>query len=273
MEFDVASWQEMLTTVVIPLGLRVLGGIVVLIIGWIVAAWVGRVVRKRLEKSPKADQTLAKFFASTTKIVILLFAVVAMLNQFGIQTASIIAVLGAAGLAVGLALQGTLSHLASGVMLLIFRPFSVGEAVNAGGHLGVVEEIGLFAIQLRGFDGVPQTVPNGSIWGSEVSNYSRAITRRVDMTFGIGYGDDIGAALDVVRSVVTGDERVLDDPEPVLEVNELGDSSVNLLARFWVAPADYFQIQWDFNRRVKERFDADGISIPFPQRDVHLFQA
>lgn len=186
--------------------------------------------------------------------------------------AAFLAVFGAAGLAVGLALQGTLSNVAAGVMLLGLRPFRVGDAIDIQGTMGVVDDIGLFATQMRTFDGIPQHVPNSRVWGNAIKNFSMAENRRIDLIVGIGYDDDMKRALEILREVVQGDERVLAELEAVFGVDGLGDSSVDLLARYWVVKADYLTAKMAITQQVKERFDAERITIPFPQRDVHLFQ-
>ena len=254
-------------------GLSVIGGIVILIIGWVVAKWASASVRKVLLRSSRVDETLASFFASLVKYVILVFVVIAVLNQFGVQTASLIAIFGAAGLAIGLALQGTLSNVAAGVMLLIFRPYKLGQYVEVGGHAGSVVDLNLFTTELATPDNVQIIIPNGAIWGSSVVNYSHHATRRVDFVLGIAYSDDIELAVKTVQEVIDGDERALKDPEAQVVVGELADSSVNLTIRVWVKAADYWPLKFDFTRRFKEACDAKGLSIPFPQQDVHMHNA
>ncbi len=206
------------------------------------------------------------------KYAIIAFVVIAVLNQFGIQTTSLIAVFGAAGLAVGLALQGTLSNVAAGVMLLIFRPFSIGQYVQVAGTGGTVRSLNLFTTELATPDNVHIVVPNAAIWGSTVLNYSYHSTRRLEWMLGISYGDDIGQAMQCIHAVLDGDDRILSDPETLVAVAELADSSVNIVVRAWVKSEDYWSVKFDLTRAFKEAFDAKGISIPFPQRDVHLIQ-
>ncbi len=260
-------------TLITSYGMSVVGGIVILIIGWIVAKWASGSVRKALRRSSRVDETLAVFFSSLVKYVILIFVVIAVLNQFGVQTTSLIAIFGAAGLAIGLALQGTLSNIAAGVMLLIFRPYRLGQYVEIGGHAGTVVDLNLFTTELATPDNVQVIIPNNAIWGSSVVNYSHHATRRVDFVMGIAYDDDIELAIDTLREVIEGDERSLRDPEAQIVVGELADSSVNLTIRVWVNAGDYWPVKFDFTRRFKEAFDAKGISIPFPQQDVHMHSA
>jgi small conductance mechanosensitive channel len=202
----------------------------------------------------------------------MVFVVVAVLGLFGIPTASFIAVLGAAGLAVGLAMQGTLSNFAAGVMLLVFRPFKVGDLVEVAGTLGVVKEIGIFATQLNTPNNVRVIVSNSTVYGEKISNYTANEIRRVDLTVGVGYGDDLEVARRTISGVVTEHPKVLEDPAPQVEVVEMADSSVNYVVRPWCATADYWRVYFDVTQRCKERLEAAGCSIPFPQRDVHLFQ-
>lgn len=251
-------------------GISVVGAIVILIVGWVVAGWAARLTKGGLSRTGRIDTTVAVVGSRAVRWAILAFTLVAVLNRFGVQTTSIVALLGAAGLAVGLALQGTLSNVAAGIMVLMLRPFRIGDAVDVGGTGGTVDDIGLFTTRMTTFDGVVVHMPNGQVWGQKIQNFSQAGKRRFDLVVGIGYGDDIGKALEAMRAVVSSDARVLTDPAPTYAVTSLGDSAVNVMARFWTAPDDFWPARFDLVRAVKERFDADGISIPFPQRDVHL---
>ncbi len=256
----------------IQYGLEVLGALIILIGGWTVAGWVRRNLLRMLGRAPRIDETLKRVIANVVRYAILVFVLIAVLAQFGIQTASIIAVLGTAGLAIGLALQGTLQNIAAGIMLLFLRPFRVGDYVDAEGLAGTVEEIGLFTTQMRTYDGIYVEVPNGQIWTRTITNYSRVTARRLDLVVGIGYEDDIDKAQAALMDLLVKDERVNDDPAPQVMVKELGESSVNLNLRCWIAPGDYWSLRFDLTKAVKQRLDAEGITIPFPQRDVHLFQ-
>ena len=251
-------------------GMSVLGGIVILIVGWLVAGWASRTTRRLLSRTEHVDATLRAFFSSLVRYAILVFVVIAVLNQFGVQTASLIAIFGAAGLAIGLALQGTLSNVAAGVMLLIFRPLRVGQYVEVAGHGGTVKDLNLFTTELATPDNVQIIIPNNAIWGSSVVNYSHHDTRRADFTLGIGYGDDIDKAIATVERVIAADSRPLSEPAAQIVVGELADSSVNLIVRIWVNADDYWPLKCDLTKRFKESFDAEGISIPYPQQDVYL---
>ena len=253
-------------------GLDVVGALIILIGGWVAAGWVRRKLLRVLERTPRVDQTLRPVIASVVRYAILVFVLIAVLAQFGVQTTSIIALLAAGGLAIGLALQGTLQNIAAGIMLLFLRPFRVGEYIDAEGLAGTIEEIGLFTTQMRTYDGIYLEVPNAKIWNRAITNYSRVEARRLDLVVGIGYQDDIDKALAAMMDLLVKDERVNDDPEPQVMVKELGDSSVNLNLRCWIAPGDYWSLRFDLTKAIKQRLDAEGITIPFPQRDVHLFQ-
>lgn len=263
---------EPLVGLVSTWGIQVIGAIAVLIVGRIVCGLLRRGTRRALQRS-SVDVTLIPFLSSAVYYLALTVVALAVLNLFGIQTASVIAVLGAAGLAVGLAMQGTLSNFAAGVMLLVFRPFKVGDYVEAGGTAGSVQEIGVFSTVLHTPDNVKITVPNSGIYGSTIKNYSANDTRRNDLVMGISYGDDIARAMETIQKVLASDSRVLDDPQPVVAVAELGDSSVNLVVRPWCRSSDYWPLRFDLTRRLKEELEAAGCSIPFPQRDVHVRQA
>lgn len=252
-------------------GLQVLGAVAVLVIGWLVARMLRRATARALARS-RIDATLQPLFAGLVYFLVLAVVLVAVLNLFGIQTTSIVAVLGAAGLAIGLALQGSLSNVASGVMLLLFRPFKVGDYVEIAGTGGTVVEVGLVSSVLKSPDNIRIMVPNTKIFGDVIKNYNGFDTRRIDLVMGIGYDDDIGVAIETIRSVVAADERVLAEPETVIAVHELADSSVNLVVRPWCASADYWPLRWDLLRRLKVGLEAAGCTIPYPQRDVHLFQ-
>lgn len=261
--------QEVMT-VISTYGLDVIGAIVILIVGWWLAGRVSALVRKALSRSKHVDATLEGFFASLVRYAIIIFTIIAVLNQFGVQTTSFIAVLGAAGLAIGLALQGTLSNIAAGVMLLIFRPFQVGDFIDGGGVTGTVKSISLFITEMATPDNVKIIVPNADLWGTAIKNFSANPKRRVDFVFGIGYSDDINKASKEILAIVGKDERVDAEPAPMCVVGNLGDSSVDLTVRVWCNAADYWGIKFDTTKAVKERFDKVGISIPFPQRDVHM---
>ncbi len=251
-------------------GLNVIGGIVILIIGWIIAGSLSRGVRRALSIRRGIDPTLQGFFASLVRYIVIAFVIIAVLNQFGVETASLIALLGATGIAIGFALQGTLANVAAGIMLLGFRPFRVGQYIEVAGHAGTVRELTLFTTELATPDNVQIIVPNSSVWGQSIVNYSYHERRRVDFLLGIAYGDDIGRAMDIIEGALKDDQRCLQDPEPQIVVGELADSSVNIIVRVWVDAADYWGVKFDLTRAFKERFDRNGISIPFPQQELHL---
>jgi small conductance mechanosensitive channel len=252
-------------------GFKVVGAIALLIIGRMVAGLLRRVTRKAMKKAD-VDATLIPFLSSLVYYLALAVVAIAVLGLFGIQTTSLVAILGAAGLAVGLALQGTLSHFASGIMLLIFRPFRVGDVVEVGGTTGKVQEIGIFTTTLTSPDNIKITVPNSQVYGSTIKNMNGYDTRRVDMVMGVSYDDDLGVAMETMSRIVREDSRVLADPEPQIAVAELADSSVNFVVRPWCRAEDYWNVKFDLTRRLKEELEAVGCSIPYPQRDVHLLQ-
>jgi small conductance mechanosensitive channel len=250
-------------------GLKVLGGIFVFIVGRMIAKSVRKGLVKLFDRTEMVE-TLEKFITSLGYYVILIMAAVAALGMVGIQMASVLTILATAGLAVGLALQGTLSNVAAGVMLLIFRPFKVGDFVDAGGVAGTIEAIGLFVTHLNTPDNVRIIVPNSGIYGGTIKNFSHHEIRRNDMVMGISYDDDISLAIKTISSVLDADDRVLRDPEYLVAVSELADSSVNLVVRPWCKAADYWGLRFDLNRTFKEQLEAAGCSIPYPQQDVYL---
>ncbi len=252
-------------------GIKIIGAIAIVIVGRIVTGiLVG--ITGRMMRRAQIDETLTKFMTRLTKIALLTFVILAALATLGVQTASFIAVIGAAGLAIGFALQGSLSNFAAGVMLIIFRPFNVGDYVEAGGSSGVVEVIHIFHTILKTPDNKKVIIPNSRVTGDNITNYSTHDTRRVDLVFGIGYEDDIKKAKETLEKILSEEARVLKDPAPTIAVLELGDSSVNFAVRPWVNTPDYWSVYFDLTEKVKTTFDALGISIPFPQRDVHLYQ-
>jgi small conductance mechanosensitive channel len=264
--------QQLLETYVLPWGINIAMALAIFIIGRFIAGILVNVSKKLMTKA-KVDNILVNFIASIISSLLLLFIVIAALDRLGVNTTSMIALIGAAGLAIGLALQGTLQNLASGVMLIIFRPFKDGDFIEAAGVAGVVEEVGIFTITMRTGDNREIIVPNGEIYGGTITNYSKRETRRVDMVFGIGYGDDIKAAKDIITRILNEDERVLKDPAPLVVVGELGDSSVNFNVRPWCKTGDYWNVYFDTHEKVKLTFDAEGISIPYPQMDIHQHKA
>jgi len=248
----------------------VLGAIAILILGWIVARLITALMRKALGRS-KLDPTLINFAASVTYMGLMAFVFISAISQLGVNTASFIAVLGAAGFAVGFALQGSLSNFAAGVMLMIFRPMREGDLVEAGGVLGIVSEVGVFATIINTLENKRAVISNSAITGGNIINYSVNGNLRVDMTFGIGYGDDMDKAMELMMGVLKADERVLATPAPTVACVGHGASSVDFVCRPFVHPDHYWDVWFDTHKKVKEAFDAAGVSIPFPQRDVHMF--
>jgi small conductance mechanosensitive channel len=259
----------LLTEHAIPWGLKILMALVIFYVGRIVVGMVINVVKKLLV-SRGMDEILVSFLSSILRWVLLLFVIIAALSQLGVDTTSLVALLGAAGLAIGLSLQNSLSNLASGVMLIIFRPFTKGDFVEAGGATGVIDNISIFTTTLTTPDNKEVIIPNGAIISSNITNYSARPTRRVDMVFGISYDDDLRKAKKLLEEIIAADDRVLSDPPPVIALGELADSSVNFLVRPWANAEDYWGLLWDTTETVKLRFDEAGISIPYPQMDVHM---
>ena len=257
---------------VIPWGINIVMALAIFIIGKMVAGMLVNLARKLMVRA-KMDNILVNFIASILNTVLLLFVVIAALDQLGVDTTSLIALIGAAGLAIGLALQGTLQNLASGVMLIIFRPFNDGDFIEAAGVSGVVEAIGIFTTVMRTGDNREIIVPNGEIFGGTITNYSRRDKRRVDMVFGIGYDDDLLKAKEIIKKILDEEPLILDDPAPTIAVGELADSSVNFNVRPWCKTADYWTVYGNIHEKVKLTFDAEGISIPYPQLDVHQDKA
>ncbi|WP_299194814.1 mechanosensitive ion channel domain-containing protein [uncultured Erythrobacter sp.] len=244
------------------------GAFAVLVFGWLIAKVLSRWADRVLQNSPRFDPTVADFLSSIIKYGLYALVIATVLAQFGVQTTSILAVIGSMGLAIGLALQGTLSNVASGVMILTQRPFRVGEAIHAGSIKGVVQEIGLFTTELKQFDGLYVQVPNTELWNQPIINFNRHPIRRFELLVGIGYNDSMDKARDELLALAAADERVLSDPEPIAFVNSLDESSVGIGLRIWCQTGDYAELSWDLTERVKAKFDEAGITIPFPQREV-----
>src|SRR6056297_2779087 len=249
-----------------PLVISAVKALVVLIIGWIIAGIISGVIRRKVNANPRIDDTLGNFVASIVKWAILLVVLIAVLGIFGIEATSLVAVLGAATLAIGLALQGTLSDLAAGFMLILFRPYKLGQYVDIGGTAGTVVDLNLFITELVTPDNVQIILPNGQAWGAVITNYSHHATRRCDLSFGIDYNDDADRAIGIILDLARADSRVQDDPEPWARVVNLGDSSVDIGVRLWCDAADYWDLKFDMTKAVKEAFDAGGVSIPYPHQ-------
>ncbi len=268
---EAAPILDKLQDIAVVYGVKIVAAILVLIIGmWVAKAVVGA-VRKLMEKKG-VDSTLAGFCCSLLSVGLKAFVVIAALEKLDVKTASFIAILGAAGLAIGLALQGSLANFAAGVLMLIFKPFKVGDVIDAGGSVGSVLEIGIFTTIMKSPDNKKMIVPNAAVTGGTITNINTFGTRRVDLVAGIGYSDDIDKAKKVLEDIIAADERILKDPEVTIAVVELADSSVNFVVRPWVNSADYWGVYFDTTETIKKRFDEEGISIPFPQRDVHVYE-
>lgn len=269
---EFSSLKEELMPLFVEYGLEVIAAVVILIIGLSAARWLGKRVERYMNKKERFDDTVTPLLVKAVKIIVIAVTILAVLNKFGVETASLIAVLGTIGLAIGLALQGTLSNIASGIMLLIIRPFSVGDVVEIGSTTGIVDEIGIFVTEMHTFDNIGIVMPNSRVWGTEIKNYSQNDVRRVDLEFGIAYDDDMDKAMKIVQEVLGADDRVLEEPEPLIAVSNLGDSSVSIRVRPWTETPNVWPLRYALTKRIKERFDEENVSFPFPQRDVHLFQ-
>lgn len=268
--FDLDFIYTYMTTVGLDLAINVALAALILIIGFMIAGSVARSIRKIPSRNPKLDITLANFFASLAKYAILAVVIIAVLTRFGVETTSLVAALGAVTLAIGLALQGTLSNVAAGVMIVFFRPYKIGDFVEVAGVSGSIRDITLFYTELNTPDNKQITVPNGQAWGGVITNYSAYPTRRCDFTFSAGYDDDIEKVIGVLRATFEADERVLKDPELFVEVAAHGASSVDYVVRAWCQAGDYWGVHFDMNKAVKLAFDANGIEIPYPhQVEIH----
>lgn len=266
------NWTEFLMDFGRNYGIKVIAAIAILIIGRIVAGVLKRVVMNMLKKG-KTDAAIISFVGSLVYAGIMIFTILAALSKFGIQTASFVAILGAAGFAIGFAMQGSLSSFAAGVLLLVFRPIKVGDFVEVAGVAGSVKEIKLFNTIVATPDNVKIYVPNSKINGDIIKNYAGFDERRIDMVVGIGYGAPIDKAYEIMKQIVAADSRILAEPAVQIAVAELADSSVNFVLRPWVKKEDYWGVKFDVTEKIKKEFDAAGIEIPFPQTDVHLYKA
>lgn len=265
---EVSKYTDMAITYASEYGLKILAAIAIFIIGKWVVKKVTAITKTIMEKA-NVDKTLIEFVESIIYFILLLMVILASLNSLGVDTSSFLAIFGAATLAIGLALQGSLANVGAAVLIIIFRPFKIGDFVEAGGATGTVEDINLFSTIIAPLDNRTVIVPNGNIIGGNITNYSMKPNRRVDHVFGIGYDDDLKLAKDTLMEIMMNDDRVLKDPAPFVAVSELGDSSVNFTTRAWVDTADYWDVYFEQIEKVKLTFDEKGISIPYPQMDVH----
>ncbi|UCH82829.1 MAG: mechanosensitive ion channel [Candidatus Latescibacterota bacterium] len=250
-------------------GIKIIGAILILIVGRFAAGFFRRIVRKVLT-SRDVDAAVVSFAGSLCYALVLTMAVIASLAKFGVETTSFVAVIGAAGFAIGFALQGSLSNFAAGVLILVLRPYRVGDFIEAAGVSGSVKEIQLFTTVLATPDNIRILVPNGRVYGEVIKNITANPTRRVDMVVGIGYTSSIKKAYEILKELVNADSRVLSDPAPTIAVAELADSSVNFVVRPWVKKEDYWAVKFDLTEKIKHTFDEQGIEIPFPQRSIHM---
>jgi len=264
-----ANISDQLLVFITTYGIKIIGAILILVLGRI-AAGIGRKIVKRLLEKAKTEPSIVSFVGSLTYILILVFAVLATLAKFGIQTASFVAIIGAAGLAIGFALQGSLSNFAAGILILVLRPFRVDDYILGAGESGTVKKIQLFTTELATPDNIKVMVPNSKLFGDVIKNVTAYDTRRVDLVIGIGYSSDIQKAYDVMMDIITKDERILPEPAPQIAVSELADSSVNFVVRPWVKKEDYWPVKFELTRKIKEAFDKNNIEIPFPQQTVHV---
>lgn len=265
---------DRLTDYLLTYGINVLGAIATLIAGYFVAGWLGRLVNGAVSRIDKIDPVFHHLPGKVVRVAVLIFTLIAVLNRFGVETTSLITLLGAAGLAIGLALQGTLSNVAAGVMILFFRPFKIGDAVQLDGKVYVIDALGFFICKAHLPDGPLVFIPNSKIWGQTIINLSVTDKdiRRIDESYGIAYGDNIDTALAILNQVALEEPRILQDPAPLIKVDSLGDSSVNILFRVWTSRADWWGTKLDLIQRCKEKLEQGGCSIPFPQREIHVIQ-
>lgn len=266
--------MELLSVTLLGYGMNLVGAIITLIVGYLLAGWLSRLVGRAVRRSTKIDPIFHDLSGKVVRVGVLVFTLIAVLNRFGVETTSLIALLGAAGLAIGLALQGTLSNVAAGVMLLIFRPFGVGDAVRLNGEVYVIDALGFFVCKGHLPDGPAVFLPNSQIWGQTIVNLSVTDKdiRRIDEVYGIAYGDDINTALAILSQIAADEPRVLRDPEPLIRVETLGDNAVNILFRVWTARTDWWATKLDLVQRCKEGLERGGCSIPYPQRDIYVHQ-
>ena len=268
---EASKWIAIGQEFLMAFGLKVLAAIAILIIGRWAAKWLRRVVERLLERG-KTDPMIISFVSSIAYIGIMVFVVIAALGQLGIQTTSFIAIIGAAGLAIGLALQGSLANFAAGFLMIIFRPFKVGDFIEGAGVAGTVDSIQIFTTTLRTPDNKLIIIPNAKLSGDNITNFSTAETRRVELTVGAAYESDVRHVRKVLEGIIAEDSRILPHPAPFIGISELGDNSVNFVVRVWTRSADYWGVHFDMTERVKLRFDEEGIGIPYPQRDVHIYE-
>ncbi len=270
--FDWNNVIEMIKTGGVDFGINLLTALVIFFVGKWVANLLTNALRRLMQKQ-QVDKTLETFVGNLVRMLLMVFVIIAAISALGVQTTSFVAIIGAAGLAVGLALQGSLSNFASGVLIVLFRPYKVGDWVEAAGISGTVVEVQILTTILRTGDNKQIIVPNSQIMGDIITNYSANDTRRVDLVVGVSYDDDLDSVRATIEELVAAEDRILDDPSCTIAVSELADSSVNFVVRPWVKTEDYWSVRFDLTEAIKKRFDKEGISFPFPQQDVHLYKA
>ena len=269
--FEEENLIKLFNQYVAPWSIKILVALLIFVIGQIVVKIICNIVGKILGRT-RLEAILVDFIQSLLRAILTIVVIIAALDQLGVNTNSVIAIIGAAGLAIGLALQGSLQNFAAGFMLLVFRPFKAGDVVEAAGITGSISKIGIFSTIMHTGDNKEVTIPNGTIYSGNIINYSATGTRRIDMIFGIGYGDDMRKAREVISEIIGQDTRILKEPAPMIVVGELGASSVNFYVRPWVLAGDYWPVKFDLTEKIKQAFDDNGISIPFPQMDIHWEQ-
>ncbi len=262
--------KDTFVPVLIEWGLNIVWAIVILVIGWAASSWFAKRVERMLKRTEKISETYDPFLVKFTRAGILSIVFLMILNRFGVETASVIALLGTIGLAIGLALQGSLSNVASGMMILALKPFKVGDIVNVNGRDAIIDEIGIFVTEMHTFDNIALIVTNTKVWQDIIENHTRNSTRRVDLVFGVDYNEDIDSVFRVVKDVLDADERVLTEPEPLIAVGELSASWINIYVRPWASTDDQYQLGLDLQKKIKERFDKEGITMPYPIQELRL---
>jgi small conductance mechanosensitive channel len=272
MESSINEYQKLIELYAVPWGIKIIAAIAIFIIGRIIAKLLIKAIKKIMVKAG-IDETLRDFLGNIIQAVLMIVIVIAALEQLGIDTTSVLAVFAAAGLAVGLAFKDSLSNFAAGIMVILFKPFKLGDFIEAAGISGVVESIRIFNTVMRTGDNREITVPNAHIYSGIITNFSARDTRRIDLIIGIGYNDNINTAKNIIEELINNDKRILIEPTPTIMVSELGASSVDLAVRPWVNSADYWSVRADLLQMIKETFDAKGISIPYPQQEIHLIQS
>ena len=264
-----ATVINMIYTYLTEYGFKIVGAIIILVVGYWLSKFISKIIGKAMTKA-KIEPTLTSFVQHLCEIAILVFVVLAALQKLEVQTGNFAVIVGAAGLAIGFALQGSLSNFAAGVMLIIFKPFKVGDFIEAAGKAGTVKEIQIFNTVLNSPDNVRIIIPNGQVTGSNIMNYTANGTRRIDLVIGVSYEDDLKKTQQVIERIISGDERILKEPAYTIAVSELAESSVNFVVRPWVKSTDYWAVRFDLIQKIKLALDQNGITIPFPQRDIHM---